>query len=133
MAENRTRLGPFALKLIAKHGPKGAAPDGKVLDDLLIKAFADGNAFDLGLAGEIAERLNKLPEWEGYKSDLLAHVLGAVDGIGDESLTEFEKLNRRVDGIESDLRIAVKNMVILGKKIDELTELIKVSGDWRSF
>ena len=125
MAENRIRLGPFALKLIAKHAPKGTAPDGKALDDLLIKAFSDGRAFDLGLAGEISDVLSQVPDLAASKEVLLSEMLGALDGHGDESLESFAKLNKRVDGLGEALMKVERNTRTLGQKVADLTEQIK--------
>lgn len=129
MPENRIRLGPFALKLLAEHGPKGSTPDGKALDDLLHKAFAEGRALEPQLARNVHDSLAELPDWDAYKDQIVALVYSGVDGIGNESIEAFDKLNGRITQLERNLNLVLKNQTVLDNKLNELLKLNRPAPD----
>jgi len=122
MPENRIRLGPFAMQLLQEYCKEDAKMDGKNLDEMLIAAFANGTALRPGIANELSEAVSELPDWKEYQDELIARVYSGVDGIGNESIEAFENLNKRIDALEKDMSLTIKNTVALGNMIKRLNK-----------
>jgi hypothetical protein len=109
------------MQLLKEHFGEDARADGKSLDEMLMAAFANGTALRPSIANELSKAVDELPDWDEYQDRLIARVYSGVDGIGNESIDAFEKLNKRIDGLEQDLSLAIRNTVALSKMFEGLT------------